>query len=481
MFSTNFSYIYQKGPNKYIKTDHNDPDRNTTHMKRQIILSSVIFLSLLIFTSLMVFRSQDPKGQFAYDDFDKPDYCRQCHNALYHQWERAMMSESFTHHWDEIEYFDLAVAHSEKDPSMKEAQEGCNGCHAPLAYAAGDLPPPRPSKNSRANESVSCEVCHNIKAYTGDTAFNYNYILEPGETKFSSRLGEVQSPDHNIVKTDLHGKAEFCAICHNEKSPFNTWVKSTYFELKEGPYYKEGVVCQDCHMTKAHTRTAKMGATYPDAKLHLFHGAHDEGKIRGTIELRIFPDIQEAIAGEPVQFTVALFNQKTGHKFPTGSVEDRIVWLHVEAVDESGKKFHLPVDKKRFEGEEYTIASDAMAYQDMGIPLGIDDFEGIRREDVPPGDRIFRMPYFDPQGRMTIMQWNTASFGVDYRIGPRETKLETYTFEVPYDITPGRLKVTATLNYRLLVKPVGEFLDVPEEEYRAVKVNEQSTEINVFL
>jgi len=43
---------------------------------------------------------------------------------------------------------------------------------------------------------------------------------------------------------------------------------------------------------------------------------------------------------------------------------------------------------------------------------------------VSGGHRIFRMPYFDPEGRMTIMQWNTAKQGVDYRIGPRETKVE---------------------------------------------------------
>ncbi|HKL38296.1 MAG TPA: hypothetical protein VJ876_05320, partial [Bacteroidales bacterium] len=118
--------------------------------------------------------------------------------------------------------------------------------------------------------------------------------------------------------------------------------------------------------------------------------------------------------------------------------------------------------------------------QDMGVPLEIEDFEGVRREDVPIGDRIFRMPFFDPQGRMTIMQWNTKSLGVDYRIGPRETKLETYTFNIPYDIAPGELTVTAVMNYRLLVKPVGELLDVPEEEYAIHEINRHSTQITVI-
>ncbi len=35
-----------------------------------------------------------------------------------------------------------------------------------------------------------------------------------------------------------------------------------------------------------------------------------------------------------------------------------------------GKIYHLNVDKKGFEGEEYTISGDYLAYQDMGVPLG---------------------------------------------------------------------------------------------------------------
>ena len=233
-------------------------------------------------------------------------------------------------------------------------------------------------------------------------------------------------------------------------------------------------------MTYAPAQTASMGTVYPDARQHLFHGAHDNGKVRGTIELRIHPDILEAEPGETVKFTLALFNQKTGHKFPTGSVEDRIVWLHVEAIDAAGKVYHLPVDPKGFEGEEYTIAADVLGYQDMGIALDQPDFPGVQRDGVPVGDRIFRMPYFDPQGRITIQQWNTKALGVDYRLGPRETKLETFTFDIPYEAAPGEMTVTATLNYQKLIGPVADFLNVPEEEKEIVKVNDHSTHITVL-
>ncbi len=419
-------------------------------------------------------------GTRTYDDFQTPKFCgTSCHTDFYQQWSQTMMSQAYTHHWDEIEYFKLAVPHAEKDSIVADVKAGCNGCHAPIAFLAGDVPPPLPAKNSRANESVACDLCHTVTGFAGDTPHNFNWISEPGKTKYGPREGK-NSPEHNLMKSDFLASADFCGTCHNEKDPYGIWVKSTHLEWKDGPYAKQGVKCHDCHMTYAQGKTAAMGNAYPDARQHLFHGAHDAGKVRGTIELRIHPDIREAQPGDPIKFTVALFNQKTGHKFPTGSVEDRIVWMHVEAVDAKGKTYHIPVDKKGFAGEEYTIGADVLAYQDMGIALNDPNFKGVQRDGIPIGDRIFRMPYFDPQGRMTIQQWNTKSQGVDYRIGPRETKLETCTFTLPQDIAPGPLTVTAVLNYQKLVKPVADFLGVPPDEAEIVEVNRHSTTLTIL-
>jgi hypothetical protein len=441
---------------------------------------------LLIFSVFAAFRLQPDgvattQGQYAYDDFRKAAYCgTSCHTSFNQQWKNAMMSKAYTHHWDEIEYFELALPHSENDPAMAGVHIDCNGCHTPIAFMADDMPPPRPEKGSMANESVNCDVCHTITGFSGDTAFNYNYVVSPGDTKYSSRKGEAGSPDHTIKTTELHSKAEFCGICHNEKSKFGVWVKSTQLEWLQGPYAAEGVPCQDCHMPAARTETASMGVIYPDARQHIFNGAHDPAKLQGVIEISMQSDLDKAVPGEPVVFSIQLFNQKTGHKFPTGSVEDRVVWLHVKATDANGNVYHLPVDKKGFAGEEYTIASTDTAYQDMAVPFDDPSFKGVRREDVPIGDRIFRMPYFDPQGRMTIMQWNTDSLGVDYRIGPRQTIVENFTFNIPYDIAIGDLTIEAVMNYRLLVKPVGELLNVPAEEYAIHEINRQKTQIEIL-
>jgi Cytochrome c554 and c-prime len=449
----------------------------------ETVMKSFLSMLAVMLASGMTVESRAGEGVLAtkqYGDYEKPEFCgSSCHIDFYQQWTQAMMSQAYTHHWDEIEYFKLAVPHAEKDPKVAEVKAGCNGCHTPMAFLAGDVPPPKPSENSRANEAVSCDVCHTITGMTGDTPFNFNYVSDPGPVKYGPREG-MASPVHETKKSAFMQTAEFCGICHNEKSPYGVWVKSTHLEWKEGPYADQGVTCHYCHMTRAPGQVATVAEAVPDARQHLFHGAHDPGKVRGTIELRVHPDVREVEPGLPVLFTVALFNQKTGHKFPTGSAEERLVWLHVEAKDAKGKVYHLPVDPKGFEGEEYMIAANTLAYQDMGIPLGIPDFPGIQRDGVPPGDRIYRLPYFDPQGRMTIMQWNTASQGPDYRIGPRETKIEHFTWTVPPDCPPGQLIVKAVLNYQKLPRPVAEYLGVPIEEAEVIEVNSHSTMIEVL-
>jgi nitrate/TMAO reductase-like tetraheme cytochrome c subunit len=446
----------------------------------QVIVPAVLLSTLAAFTIIRSLPQEDLKGRYQYKDFESALKCRSCHPGIYEQWSQAMMSQAYTHHWDEIEYFDLAVPHAEVNPALKDPVNGCNGCHTPMGYMIGVFPPPRPSEKSMANESVSCEVCHLTQKAQSDPPFNFSYYIQPGRTKYSGRAPEIQSPAHKIVQNDFFRTAEFCGNCHNEKNPYGIWVKSTQLEWKEGPYAEEGVACQECHMPRGEYQMALMGKKYEDMRLHLFHGAHDPGKVRGTIELRIEPDIRLAEPGETVVFTVALFNQKTGHKFPTGSVEDRIAWLDVEATDAKGKTYHLNVDKKGFEGEEYTISGDYLAYQDMAIPLKLTDFKGVQRDGIPYGNRIFRMPYFDEQGNMTIMQWNTFSLGVDYRIGPRETKVEKFTFKIPYEAAPGEMKVRAVLNYQLLVKPVADFLKVPSDESEIIMVNEHSTRVGIL-
>lgn len=420
------------------------------------------------------------EGAFEYDDFTEDAACASCHVDIARQHEQALMSQSYTHHWDEIEYFALALPHSQKEEKVAGVKSGCMGCHAPLAFLAGDIPPQRPSAGTRANEGVSCDLCHSITGFEGDVPFNFNFTIEAGNAVQGTR--GVESPVHGVKVNPFLKTAEYCGTCHNEKDPWGVWVKSTHLEWKEGPHAAAGIVCQDCHMPPAPGNSAPgMGEERDDVRQHLFHGAHSEEKLRGSVEVRIHSAMEDLSPGDTLDLMATVLNAKAGHMIPSGSAEERLLWLHVEAVDSSGKSFHLPVDRKNFAGEEFTIASaSALAYQDIGDIQGKADFSGLKRDgQVPAGDRIFRLPYLDPEGRMTIAQWNTASLGVDYRLAPLEAVNETFTWTLPEGVAAGPLQIKAEVWYAKLVSSVAEYLGIPNEEAEPVLINSHSVEVKI--
>jgi hypothetical protein len=444
-------------------------------------MRTAVALTLLILLSGPA-AAQTPaaEGAIPYDAFETPDVCAECHVRFTVQHEQALMSQCFTHYWDEIEYFELAYPHSQKLEKVSGIEAGCNNCHAPLAFLAGDIPPERPSAGTRANEGTSCDLCHSIVGFDGDEPFNGNFVVKPGDAKQGTR-GAGESFYHDIEVNEFLGTAEFCGTCHNEKDPYGVWVKSTHFEWRDGPWAERGVLCQDCHMPPAKTELASGGEVYPDARQHLFHGAHTDSKLAGAVDVLLYCDTEEIEAGDRIVIDAMVMNAKAGHMIPSGSVEERVVHLHVEAVDSEGTVYHLPVDRKGFEGEDWTIASSTeLAYQDIGDIQGLDDFEGLLRDgDVPEGNRIYRMPYLDPEGRMTIAQWHTASLGPDYRLPPLEAVPESFTWTLPDDIPAGPLTIRAEVFYQRLVSSVAKFLEVPPDSYEREEMGMQTLELAV--
>ncbi len=423
--------------------------------------------------------SSAEEGKYSYDQFEEPGTCGACHTAIYEEWQQSLMSQSFTHEWDEVEYFKLALPQALKLEKVSGVKSGCIGCHAPLAFLAGDIPPKPPAEGTRANEGVSCEICHNITGSTEKEPYNFSYTIEPGDIKRGPRK-DGESGAHEIQYSEFTTSPELCATCHDEQSPYGAWVKSTYREWKEGPYGREGVRCQDCHMYHAPGKSSEDGIERKDIAHHTFHGSHVPGKLAGAIDIALYCEEDGIAPGKEARFRAELFNGKAGHSIPSGSAEERMLWLEVAITDSKGNTYYPQLMKKGFDGEEYTISdSKAVEYFAMGEIMGIDGFKGLKRDgDIPDGVRIFRKPFFDPEGRMTICQWYTAENSrIDYRIGPRETKIETYAWSVPANMAEGPVKLSAALYYSQVPSSVGKFLNLPPFEYEAIVVNRAEIEI----
>lgn len=420
------------------------------------------------------------EGKFRYEDFKKPGYCGTCHKEIYQEWKQSLMSQSYTHEWDEVEYFKLALPHSQKLEKVAGVKGGCIACHGPLAYLTGDIPPKPVSAQTRVNEGVSCEVCHNITGTTEAVPFNFSFTIEPNGTKRGPRK-DAKTSAHGVAYSEFTRSPELCATCHDEQSPYGAWVKETYREWKASPYAKEGTRCQDCHMYYAPGKSALGGTERKDIAHHVFHGSHVPSKLGGSIDIAVYPSKEVVAPGSELPIRIELFNGKAGHFIPSGSAEERMLWLEVRVVDEKGQGTLLPVIPKGFAGEEFTIAdSKAIAYQAMGEIMEVPGYKGVSRDGiVPDGCRIFRRPFFDPQGRMTICQWYTAdNTKVDYRIGPRETKIENFIWKVPEGLS-GKATVQARLFYSQVPSSVGEFMGLPQSEYAPILVNEAAVAVNV--
>ncbi len=373
--------------------------------------------------------------------------CSRCHVAEGKKWRGGFRPTAFSNAFVQAEYR-LAWAKAKREGTDDGLPASCVACHSPLQYLQGKVP--APEEPLSADEGITCDFCHSTWGFSGEVPGQFNWIVRKGGNRFGPEIQSALGRPVRFTKSP-----ELCGTCHNERGPGGQWVKSVYNEWKESPYSKTGEKgCLDCH--KQFTREFV------------------NGMIPRSVELRLEPPASPPRPGAELEVSVELANAAAGHRIPAGSSELRQLWLHVEAVDGAGRAYPLSVRPKGFEGEEHTIGSDARAYFDLQELAGGQAAGGLPRDGdgIAPGDRVFRLPMFDRQGRMTAFEWNAYALGTDYRLGPQETVTERYAFQVPSDLPPGPLAITATLRYRRAPPALWAFLRLPAGENPEITVGE---------
>jgi hypothetical protein len=327
---------------------------------------------------------------------------------------------------------------------LKEADEAtdgtislfCKKCHGPAAMMTGGLDSGDLSKLSAGSaQGVVCSFCHQISGMLKATPGNVSQLVDPSGTR-RAQLKDPQAP-HAAEYSELHEKAEICGGCHNVDHPVNGMhLESTYTEWLESPYAKEGIVCQDCHMSKEpgvigpSTGKAAGGAPQRDNIYQMIFvggqvelGPSDVATARlksaATIEL----DMADVVKpGTSSKAKVTITNSGAGHYLPTGLTEVRQMWLEVTAVDAAGKSTRI-------------------------------------------GERFFGTILQDDQGNAPVQLWDATKFKSDDRIPPRESVIDEYDFSMP----PGVEKTT--------VKAALLYKSVPDELATKAGVKNPTTEM----
>src|SRR5262245_50697552 len=168
--------------------------------------------------------------------FTSAEICAGCHKDIHAAWSESVHARSYTN-----PAFTAALQSVESGGKAGE-KAACLSCHAPTTLV---------SKNARADdplvrEGITCSFCHAVTR-TKDRWSMDMFTVEPGQT-MRGPFKYASSPGHETEYSPLHRTALLCAPCHQLINAKGVTVLGTYEEWKAGPWPRQGVQCQDCHM-----------------------------------------------------------------------------------------------------------------------------------------------------------------------------------------------------------------------------------------
>jgi len=462
-------------------------DKKLIKMKKLTGLILLIFFTGAISAqNKMVLKEQAKNQKKPYHYFEDPQTCSGCHWDKFLRWNLSQHSKAFTGDFFQKQFYDLVLASESFAPEVANVKEGCIGCHAPSAFLAGDLIPPRPTKTdnhwnrgdgnkSLAKRGVFCDFCHTIDYFKNEIPFNHDYVSSATEA-VDTKFGDLEfpwSPHHETATSEIFEDPIMCATCHNELNPYDVWVKATFTEYDESVYPFRGIGCQNCHMQTMGGQPAKMGLIRPHNSDHWWGGGFTEF-VEGAARVEIKLNSTELKAGENIDFTVDVQAVATGHKFPTGSTEERDVWLRLSLVDKEGNELlHIPVPKNPDDpNDKYFITSN----EKVAYPSHSKLSEPFERDALPEGDRLYHSAFLDSEGKFTYAQWFCVE-EIENRLNPLEIRKENYSFNVPENL-PEEVYLQATLNYRRMPDSFADFLEIERRpviqvarDLRRMKIN----------
>jgi hypothetical protein len=275
-----------------------------------------------------------------------PKNCGNCHAEIYREWSvsghaRSARGRHFRNLYEGTDWQGRAAVSWGLLEQHPLGAGVCSSCHAPTVRDDDPALYDLRHLQGVTLQGVHCDYCHKITGQ-GDGTIGLSHgrfnlrLLRPERGKLF--LGPLDDVDRGEdAYTPFYHDSRYCASCH-EGVVFGVPVYTTYSEWLASPARRQGLQCQDCHMTP----TGRMTNIAPG------HG----GKRRDPISLgnhRFFDGDQAAMLRrclqvdavlEPregaVHLHLAIHVDGVGHRVPTGFVDRHLILL-VEGSDTAGQ------------------------------------------------------------------------------------------------------------------------------------------------
>ncbi|HSB78132.1 MAG TPA: multiheme c-type cytochrome [Candidatus Methylomirabilis sp.] len=410
-------------------------------MKHAITVAAVVWTLLSVAPSVTQAQVPHAKGTI---DYAPSAMCGGCHDEIVEQQLQSEHEKSFTNPLFQAQYFLEVLPGTRRNPRLIEEARLCIACHAPIAYKKTKGLVVGTDQVDPTMSGVTCDLCHTISGYVGKIPQNGNFISAPSESK----LGPFRRESNwHHVYAELQTKSEVCAICHNAVNHHGLEIKATFTEWKNSRYAREGIQCQDCHMTVYGFQTGGKPTygsgqaahmTPGDAPVrsklytHRFPGAHSKTQVMGAIRLAIDSGSPSLSPGAEVDIRVLVDNERTGHKMPSGSSDLRQLWLSLE-VNIGGRTISVPARPARRSNTHDVVGSGSFDQLLLG-------------QDIPRGSRIYRAIFVDEAGKPTLSSYEAVRILFDNRLEAGEIREESYHLTIPADAR-GEVRLHASLNY----------------------------------
>jgi tetratricopeptide (TPR) repeat protein len=443
----------------------------------------------------------DPKS------FPTAQYCGHCHQEAHTQWRQSAHSNSNRAPW----YL--------RNVNLLNTQKGiefsrhCEGCHDPVAVAAGAISPNGPKKRPYDQDGVTCTVCHSIQKVS--TRGTGSYVLGVPAVLVNESGDPIHRPvtDGEILAhLDRHSQAvmkpfyrspEFCGACHKAALPrilndykwqraftvYDEWQNSSFAKESPLPFYKKDSVstCQNCHMQREALVTRDPGAKNGQFASHRWLGAN-------TIvpQYYHFDEQAERIVSflKNAVFNVDIFSLEKdtpasgsapARSAPLGLTSFTITpgdHLTVSVVIQNKGIAHSHVPEQRDMYESWVAFTVKSARGEIIVDSGSIQPNG----DLEPEAHSFTNRLINKDSALNDIHqvWNNRVLAYNNTIQSGRSQIVRYSFAVPKSHT-GSLTITATVRYRRFDQHFMDFGMDKHYEQPIVDMTSQSRTIAIGL
>ena len=427
----------------------------------------------------------DPKS------FPTAQYCGHCHQEAHTEWRQSAHSNSNRAPW----YLrNVNLLNAEKGINYSRH---CEGCHDPVAVAAGAITEGAPRKRPYDQDGVTCMVCHSIQQV--NTRGTGSFVLAVPAVMVDEKGQPIHGPvaDAEILAhLDRHSAAvmkpfyktsDFCASCHKAALPvtlngykwqraislYDEWQVSSFAKESPLPFYKKDVVstCQTCHMQReALTTLADYGAKNGKLASHRWLGAntvvpqyyHFDEQAKRIVEF-----LQNSVFNVDI-FAVEPDSPTDGQPnliAPLGPAPFTLnagqrVTVSVVIQNKGIAHSHVPEQRDMYESWVAFTVKDAngkgIAQSGFIQPGG----------ELDPAAHSFTNRLINKQGAVNSLHqvWDNRVVAYNNTIQSGRSQLVRYAFTMPH--SSGPVTVTATVKYRRFDQHFMDFgMSIPEGQH----------------